>query len=373
MADVVDAESLGKVRAFKKEKKAAAKATRVTPTARRRAGIVCGSCGTTPVTRGGRGRAGPWGSSVAARTGPASTAAAVYLRSIEGKLDSDRWWRTLHRACGQGQSAKRSSGVGPPVRGDANPAAASSARDPVRPELRRDLGAQLLARGEVDRQVERRDPHPHRPPRPQPHLDPLAARVPEATCSNASRSKSAPSSRLSTRSTLRLNSAVTPGRVVVRRRPAPPGPSPGRCRAAASRPASSTARSAAGTRPARPGSRLPIVPPRNATSRRPPAGQRGPGAGEVADDAVHARGPGSRRRSPSAASRSADSRDVQRDERRQRAGRRAARPAAAGSSPTSRSPARPGSCAPVSRGDLGGPRRPGSPARPGSGSTRAAG
>ena len=114
----------------------------------------------------------------------------------------------------------------PPRRAPARTAPARPPR-PQRREARRRPARPRRPRGrnfaEISVRIsspvgERRPPGPsaahRRPPAPrraQPHLDPLRARRPSsATCSNASASKSAPSSRLSTRSTLRLNSAVTP-------------------------------------------------------------------------------------------------------------------------------------------------------------------
>ena len=104
-----------------------------------------------------------------------------------------------NRSCGSTQ-----------VRSGASPAAASSAARPVGPELGRDLRAHLLPRGELDDEPEVAHRHRHRrSARSRISIHSRSASQ-QATWANASTCRSACSSRLSTCSTLRLNSAVTP-------------------------------------------------------------------------------------------------------------------------------------------------------------------
>ena len=238
-------------------------------------------------------------------------------------------------------------------------------------ELRAHLGAHLLAGREPHLELERRARAPSASRVERRRISIHSRSVSNtATCSNASTSKSASSSRFITCSTFLLNSAVTP------------------CASsyAASRRADvldevGTEQEvvvgaehrrdvARGTSAGRRGSRLPIVPPRNTTSRRPPRGMLSRSSGEVADDGLHvdARRTPARSRRPRRAA-SACSRRTARS-----AGacpRRACRRAARASSPTFPSRARRAcrrSCGARSRARA----LRGSPARDGWGSTRRA-
>ena len=257
----------------------------------------------------------------------------------------------------------------------AKPAVGQLGLDALAAELRRDLGAQLLARREAAR-----------PGRGRATLHAACARLARsrisihscsasqtATWSNASTSKSAPSSRLSTVQHVAVELGGHAGRVVVRARPGRRGSFTRSVPSSSHSPGSSTlAHRGEERRPARPGSRLPMVPPRNATSRGPLAGQRAEVLGEVADDAVDREARVVARRSPRPP-RAAPPRETSSGTNVvQRAVRRAARRAAAGSSPTSPSRARPASWRRCARRSRRRARR-GSRARPGSGSTPAAG
>ena len=109
---------------------------------------------------------------------------------------------------------------------------------------------------------------------PQPHLDPLVLGVPERDV--VERVDVEVGAQLAVEHAQHV--AVELGGDARRRRRrrarASAGRSPGRCRAAATPPARSTARSAVRNAARSAGSRLPMVPPRNATIRRPPPGSR---------------------------------------------------------------------------------------------------
>ena len=164
-------------------------------------------------------------------------------------------------------------------------------------------------------------------------------------------SKSASSSRLITASTFRLKVRGHPAGVVVRRDQPGRRPSPGRCRAGTCRPSDSVAAHRGEEGGALAGSKLPIVEPRNASSRRGPAGQRAEVLLEVADDRRRPRGPGTPRPPPRSPPRAPPGR-----RRRGRSGERArsSRSACSSSRVFSEVPL-PSSTrvsAPVSRGDL---------------------
>ena len=125
--------------------------------------------------------------------------------------------RPRRRSVGPGERDQEAAGrVGPaawPRRSRPRPARLAT---PSGPELRRDLGPHLLARGELHVQVERsgRDPHRSR----SPAAASRSTRAPasqSATCSNASGSKSAPSSRLITSQHVEVELGGHAGRVVV--------------------------------------------------------------------------------------------------------------------------------------------------------------
>ena len=116
-----------------------------------------------------------------------------------------------HRWAGTDRDSAKSPAGSVHQCASSKPGRASSRSTPARAELRRDLGAHLLAA----RRSRRRGRAPAR--RTVCRAASAGAsrstrrrRPTRATCSNASGSKSAPSSRLSTASTFRLNSAVTP-------------------------------------------------------------------------------------------------------------------------------------------------------------------
>ena len=212
------------------------------------------------------------------------------------------------------------------------------------------------------------------PLRAQPHLDPLVVGRPSGPrARSASRSKSAPSSRLSTRSTLRLNVGGDAGGVVVGRHEPARGPSPGRCRAGGRRPAAmrvgqlgeerAPARRDAGCRWCRRGRR---------PGGGPPRGQLAEVALEVADDARATSTPGYSRERWRAASRSVASLTSKGTNRLQRAGRRKRVEQQPGLVRRARAQLDEGVGA-AGRGDVAGLGARGSRARRGSGSTRAAG
>ena len=191
-----------------------------------------------------------------------------------------------------------------------------------------------------------------------------------ATWAKASGSKVASSSRFTTAQDVAVERRRSRRRRRRRRRRAGRGPSRGRCRAGTRRRGRAPRRGRRGTARAGSGSRLPMVPPRNATTRVPSRWDEVEVALEVADDRVHldavvlrgdrrGRGarawPRSRRRARSA-----------------RAGRVSrTRRAAGASSPTCPSRAR-RACRPGARHDRRPCARRGCRARCGSGSTRRA-